>query len=151
VTAGPDVPEQHEAPSTTRFARLEITAVNRLVTEANDAIRAERHRLRLEGPSSSVRAERLWDLEQQPPKWLTAAIGRPPGKNTRSQAVLAWRRAAIAIDDYRREHGPHLGGDEALGRRPAEPRAARSFDLAQRALSAAREARQPSRSRSVER
>ncbi|HEX5782745.1 MAG TPA: hypothetical protein VFX80_12530, partial [Solirubrobacteraceae bacterium] len=107
---------------------LSYTRVNALATEANDAIRAELHRRRLERPHSSTRVERLSQLELQPPKWLTAAIGCPPGKHISPQAILAWRRAAIAIDDYRREHGPHVG-DDALGKPPAEPRAARSFDL----------------------
>lgn len=64
--------------------------------------------------------------------------------------MLAWRRAAIAIDDYRREHGPRLG-TESLGMRPSEPRAVRSFDLAQRAIAVSREARLPTRARSLER
>jgi hypothetical protein len=126
------------------------TRVNALATEANAAIREARNRVAANRSPLPVRAERLRELEEHPPKWLTAAIGRPPGKLVPAQVVLPWRRAALAIDDYRREHGAHLA-DDVLGERPTEPRAARSFDLAERAMSRAREAREATRRRSLER
>ena len=131
---------------------LSYTRVNRLVTEANAAIRRERERVapteRLDAPP---RGDRLQDLESDPPDWLRAAIGRAPGHFAASSAVRAWRQAALALDDYRREHGAHLRLDEPLGRRPQNPRAARSYDLAHRAMERAREARLLERRRSIER
>jgi hypothetical protein len=129
---------------------LTYTRVNHLISEANKAIQTERHRaarLDAEGPP---KARRLRELESKPPAWLKAAIGPPPGKH-RAEVTLSWRRAAIAIDDYRREHGTQLK-DEPLGSRPTDPRAARAYDLADRAITRAREARlPPSRRRSLER
>ena len=129
---------------------LTYTQVNRLMTEANQAIQKERQRIAPRRDGMPPRAVRLQELEAKPPRWLTSAVGRPPGKHVPAQVVLPWRRAALAIDDYRREHGAHLR-DEPLGSRPAEPRAARSFDLAERAITRAREAREATRRRSLER
>jgi DNA-directed RNA polymerase specialized sigma24 family protein len=129
---------------------LTYTRVNHLISEANKAVQTERHRaaqLDVDGPP---KARRLRELETNPPGWLKAAIGRAPGRNRSAEAALLWRRAALAIDDYRREHGPHLK-DEPLGDRPIEPRAARSYDLADRAIARVREARERSQSRSLER
>jgi hypothetical protein len=81
---------------------------------------------------------------------LKAAIGPPPGKH-RAEVTLSWRRPAIAVDDYRRGHGAHLK-EEPLGSRPSDPRAARAYDVADRAIARAREARlPPSRRHSLER
>jgi hypothetical protein len=130
---------------------LTYTRVNHLISEANKAVQSERHqaaRLDVEGPP---RARRLRELESNPPAWLRAAIGRSPGMNRSAEALLLWRRAALAIDDYRREHAEHLKG-EPLGSRPSDPRAARAYDVADRAITRAREARlPPSRRRSLER
>jgi len=73
------------------------------------------------------RAARLRELEDAPPGWLIEAVGRPParGKNA-SASILARQRAALAIDDYRRNHGwdsPYEGlgpkpTDDLLARRP---------------------------------
>jgi hypothetical protein len=61
-------------------------------------------RVERERPVASPRAARLRELEDEPPAWLTQAIGWPPGRNKSSSgAVLAWRRVALVIDDYRRE------------------------------------------------
>jgi RNA polymerase sigma factor (sigma-70 family) len=129
---------------------LSYTQVNRLMTEANQAIQKERQRVTPRRDGMPARAARLQELEEKPPKWLTRAIGRPPGKHVPAQIVLPWRRAALAIDDYRREHGVHVA-DDALGARPTEPRAARAFDLADRARTRAREAREATRRRSLDR
>ena len=129
---------------------LTYTRVNHLISEANKAVQAERQRaarLDVDGPP---KARRLRELESKPPAWLKAAIGPPPGKH-RAEVTLSWRRAAIAIDDYRREHGAQLK-EEPLGCRPSDPRAARAYDLADRAIARAREARlPPSHRRSLER
>jgi DNA-directed RNA polymerase specialized sigma24 family protein len=129
---------------------LTYTRVNHLISEANKAVHTERlraGRLDVEGPP---KARRLRELESKPPAWLKAAIGPAPGKH-RAEVTLSWRRAAIAIDDYRREYAPHLA-DAPLGARPVDPQAARAYDLADRAITRAREARlPPSRRHSLER
>jgi DNA-directed RNA polymerase specialized sigma24 family protein/predicted RNase H-like HicB family nuclease len=101
---------------------LSYTRVNWLVTEANAAIRRERERLapteRLDAPP---RGHRLQELEANPSEWLRTAIGRAPGQFAPASALLPWRQAALALDDYRREHGAHLQLNEPLGRRPERP------------------------------
>jgi hypothetical protein len=58
----------------------------------------------------SPRAERLWELEHHPPVWLVQRIGRPVATARRyespSELRRAWRRAALALDDYRQAAGP---------------------------------------------
>jgi hypothetical protein len=71
------------------------TLANALVAEANAAMRREHLRVAPEQQPRSARAARLRELEQEPPRWLHAAVGRPPGKNLPAEAVLAWRRAAL--------------------------------------------------------
>ena len=45
-------------------------------------------------------------MERQPPSWLTTAIGQPPaGRDTSVTHLSLWRRAALALDDYRRRRG----------------------------------------------
>jgi hypothetical protein len=75
---------------------------------------AERRALH-ERPVASPRAARLRELEDEPPEWLRAAIGRPvTRKRSNGGALLAWRRAALAIDDFGREYGSSAE-DDALG------------------------------------
>lgn len=54
---------------------------------------------------TSPRAQRLWELESNPPEWLTERIGRLPRINRRvsgqTETRRAWRRAALALDDLR--------------------------------------------------
>jgi choline dehydrogenase-like flavoprotein len=59
------------------------------------------------------------------PRWLKAAIGRRPRSQYDTPVLLAWRRAALAMDDYRRHYGRGLG-DEPLGNRPTDREAARA-------------------------
>src|SRR4051794_30202678 len=81
-----------------------------LVTRANlqvYEIIAERAR---HERASSPRAERLWQLERQQPKWLVDELGRLPRvthRNTDSLSTRrrAWRRAALALDDLREAVG----------------------------------------------
>jgi DNA-directed RNA polymerase specialized sigma24 family protein len=85
-------------------------------------------------PVASPRAARLRELQDHPPAWLVNTIGRIPGRHkSASNVVLAWRRAALALDDYR-----HLTGwnsrTEGLGPEPAEPAAYRAHQRAFRAL-----------------
>jgi DNA-directed RNA polymerase specialized sigma24 family protein len=85
----------------------------------------------------SPRAERLWQLEQSPPGWLVERIGRPtlarhrtPSPSTRR---LAWRRAAIALDDLRTVAGPARFA--AISQEPpAEPELRRLHAVATRAV-----------------
>ncbi|MDA0168374.1 sigma-70 family RNA polymerase sigma factor [Solirubrobacter taibaiensis] len=83
-----------------------MTRVNVLVRRVNDRL-SDLHedRLRQEPPVSG-RAGRLRELEQEQPEWLTDRIGALPGHKRGSFAGesvkrRAWRRAALALDDYR--------------------------------------------------
>ena len=87
-----------------------------------------------ERPVASPRAARLRELEDDPPEWLTSAIGRCPARSKSSVGVvLAWRRAALAIEDYRTV-SCHESPTEAIGLAPSEPAARRSYVRAQRAI-----------------
>jgi hypothetical protein len=99
------------------------TRVYQLITRANDRIHeilAERHHA---SEPSSRRAERLWELENDPPEWLTRHIGRVPRQSRRQSGQTlqrrAWRRAAMALDDYRDAAGRDL--DPLEGRLPPPP------------------------------
>ena len=129
---------------------LTYTRVNRLPAEANAALGEQQSRtvtVRVDGPP---RAVRLDELERKPPRWLQRAVGRRPPIWDDRRAVLAWRRAALALDDYRRNHGRGLG-DEPIGRRPSDREAARAFDLARSAIERAVAARSTGRQRERER
>jgi DNA-directed RNA polymerase specialized sigma24 family protein len=62
-----------------------------------------------ESDQGSPRADRLWQLEHDPPKWLIEKIGRPVKLNRRvagrTARRRAWLRAALALDDYRNVAG----------------------------------------------
>jgi RNA polymerase sigma factor (sigma-70 family) len=113
--------------------------VNHLIREANAAIQAEHARITGNDVPRSRRAARLSALENDPPAWLVSAIGRFRKRDS-EQAKRAWRRAALAIDDYRQTHGAHLR-EQPLGERPTDPAAARAFDLAARAAARSKETR----------
>jgi transposase len=129
---------------------ISLTRVNQLIAEANAAMRREQLRIGPDQQPRSPRAARLRELEEEPPVWLCASIGRPPGLTLRAEAVLAWRRAALAIDDYRREYAPGVDHDP-LRYRPPDPRGGRAHDLACRAAERARAAREVCRTRSLDR
>ena len=78
--------------------------IDQLLRAASVKLRdVSERRIEASRPVASPRAARLRELEDDPPKRLTEAIGRVPGRNKSSSGVvLAWRRAALAIDDYRR-------------------------------------------------
>jgi len=87
-----------------------------------------------ERPVASPRAARLRELQDDPPEWLTSTIGRCPARSKSSAGVmLAWRRAALAIEDYRTT-SCHDSPTEAIGLAPSEPAARRSYVRAQRAI-----------------
>jgi hypothetical protein len=87
-----------------------------------------------ERPVAMPRAARLRELESSAPEWLTSAIGRPPtlGKSA-AGVMLAWRRAALAIDDHRKLMG-HEPPDDALGPVPIDPSGRRSYARAVKAI-----------------
>jgi len=85
-------------------------------------------------PVASPRSARLRELETRPPAWLTAAIGTLPARSKSSAGVvLAWRRAALAIDDYR-TLACHDDADTSIGPRPIQPAAQRAWVRAERAI-----------------
>lgn len=126
-----------------------MTTVSRLVRRANERIHdtiAENQRAQ---QPSQGRAGRLEQLENDPPSWLAAAIGRPPGRRSAASAavLLHWRRAALLIDDYRKQQGVR-DADDAIGNRPADPDAARSYTLVAAAVERVHQVRHPCRGRS---
>jgi RNA polymerase sigma factor (sigma-70 family) len=130
---------------------LSFTRVNQLLGEANRVLRDEQSRVEVASViAQSPRAARLDQLERDTPRWLKAAIGPRPKSRYNNPALLAWRRAALAIDDYRRRYGRGLD-DEPLGSRPADREAARAFDLAAASIERVRAVRNPSRRHGIER
>jgi RNA polymerase sigma factor (sigma-70 family) len=113
------------------------TRVSQLVRRANDHIREALQELEAAEVSLPPRAERLQELETSPPQWLTREIGPPPhsrgGREGYATRLLGWRRAALAIEDYRQLTG-FDPGMHALGPRPRPDVYARAFDAAQRAI-----------------
>lgn len=75
----------------------------------------------------SPRAARLWELERDQPTWLTDRIGRGPRSCRRSVGQTeqrhAWRRTALALDDYRTAVGSDRFDDaiDSCRRSPAAP------------------------------
>jgi DNA-directed RNA polymerase specialized sigma24 family protein len=110
--------------------------VGYLLASAAAALReAAERRTECDRPVASPRAARLRELEDAPPEWLIEVVGRPPTRDKNASAsILAWRRAALAIDDYRHDHGwssPY----EGLGPRPTDDLVARrAHERAQQAV-----------------
>jgi hypothetical protein len=103
--------------------------------------RAE-HRAELERPVANPRAARLRELETEPPSWLIEAIGRAPTFNkSSSKVILAWRRAALAIDDYRNQHGWNHA-EIGIGPTPSQPVARRAHQHVERTIAQVRQERQ---------
>jgi hypothetical protein len=115
------------------------TRVGQLVSRANELLwDAAQTRERAERPQPQ-RAARLHELERNPPQWLTQVIGRPPGRaNHRASDLLLWRRAALALDDYRAQLG--RGREAELAVVPDDPRQARLHSSAWRAAERYRDA-----------
>jgi RNA polymerase sigma factor (sigma-70 family) len=125
------------------------TRIAHLIRRANDRMRDAVARQEFLPEPLPPRAQRLHDLETAPPLWLTSAIGRPDssrgGRQGYATRLLAWRRAALAIDDYRALTG-FAAEDAALGTRPSGERSARAYDAALRAIDALHQRRDASRS-----
>jgi hypothetical protein len=115
------------------------TRVGQLVRRANELLwDAAQARERAERPQPP-RAARLQELERNPPQWLVQAIGRRPGRaNHRASDLLLWRRAALALDDYRAQLG--RGREAELVIAPDDPAEARMHRAAWRAAQRYREA-----------
>jgi DNA-directed RNA polymerase specialized sigma24 family protein len=87
-----------------------------------------------ERPVASPRAARLRELEDEPPEWLTKVIGQCPHRSKSSAGViLSWRRAALAIDDYRRTTS-YEHPREAIGFVPRDHDQKRAYIRAERAI-----------------
>jgi DNA-directed RNA polymerase specialized sigma24 family protein len=113
--------------SRSRVAQLLVDAALR-VSQLNE----ERHDD--ERPVASPRAARLRELEDEPPLWLTNAVGmRPSRSKSSSGVVLAWRRAALVIDDYRSAYC-HDSPSDAIGPTPIDAEARRFHQRAERAI-----------------
>jgi DNA-directed RNA polymerase specialized sigma24 family protein len=114
---------------------VSVARVTRLLQDAGVYLQERTmRRAELERPVASPRASRLRELEVDPPEWLVEAIGRAPTFNKSSaRPVLAWRRAALAIEDYRAEAGWH-SKEVGLGPTPIQPDARRAHERAQQAM-----------------
>jgi RNA polymerase sigma factor (sigma-70 family) len=102
---------------------------------AKVARRVETRRTRIDEPEPAMppRAARLRELEADPPRWLTNAIGCPRQDRSPSALVLAWRRTALLIDDYRRRSGYRCATD-AIGPMPIDGDTWRAHRRAERAI-----------------
>jgi len=120
---------------------LTRSQLNRRLVRANRALEQLIDARRQAERPLPPRVARLRALEQDPPGWLTGALGRPPrGRHARAEALLEWRRAALAIDRYRERFGI-TDTTSALGERPRAPAAGRAHDDARRHIERARHAR----------
>jgi RNA polymerase sigma factor (sigma-70 family) len=127
---------------------ISYTRVNALLAEARRYMYADVAGARAE-VSRHPRVARLHRLEQDTPRWLAKLIGRPPAV-TQPEAMLPWRRAALAIDRYRTER--RLSESRyGLGERPSDIEAARQYDRVRELIAASKASRQIGRGRAVER
>jgi DNA-directed RNA polymerase specialized sigma24 family protein len=109
--------------------------VDHLLVRAYEAMReilAERTRGERR---SSPRAARLWELEHEPPSWLVDRIGLPrraSHKHGVETERRSWRRAALALGDYRAALRPNSLG--ALSSAPpADPAVGQLYERVVRA------------------
>lgn len=113
------------------------TRVSQLIRQANYRTREALQELEAAETAMPPRAERLRQLESSPPAWLTREIGRPPrgrgGRDGYATRLLGWRRAALAIEDYRQLTG-FDSVVHAFGVRPGPEPLAQAFDAAQQAV-----------------
>jgi DNA-directed RNA polymerase specialized sigma24 family protein len=128
------------------------TRVQQLITRVNDQIHEQLAERMHADDRFSPRAERLWQLETQTPAWLTGRIGKVPRHSRRTsgttEARRAWRRAAIALDDYRTATGP-APFDELLDAPARDPELERLRRTALRAIECLEHTRAPDRRRGL--
>jgi DNA-directed RNA polymerase specialized sigma24 family protein len=123
-----------------------VTRVGQLVARANFGVADIRaNRTQADAPRPP-RAQNLRELEHDPPTWLVERIGGTPQslrkRSQHAQQWRAWRRAALALDDYRRH-----AGDEAVRegfpRPPSDPEGRRLHARAVQAIDALEHERNP--------
>ncbi len=84
---------------------ISSTRVNQLLASASVRMREMDIR---EHEATAPRARQLRALEEEPPQYLVAAIGRPPSSNRKSgneDLRREWKRLALSIDDFRTANG----------------------------------------------
>lgn len=113
-----------------------FSRVTTLVRRSNEKLHEAIGEMRTDEQDLPPRARRLRELENEPPIWLLNELGPVPqsrgGRVACAAQRLQWRRAALAIEDYRRLSGfrdPQRG----LGPRSDEPLAALAHASARRA------------------
>jgi DNA-binding CsgD family transcriptional regulator len=127
-----------------------LRQVDRLLARARARLYKQAAQREMETRPPTERAARLASFERDPPGWIVSRIGKPPGGfRGGAVALLAWRRAALAIDDYRRAHDLRLARPDHEPS-PATPEAARAWDLTAAAIQRVEETRVPSRDRGRE-
>jgi DNA-directed RNA polymerase specialized sigma24 family protein len=111
-----------------QFTKPEIAAitgdsvgrVDKLVSTASERIQQILNARLPQRQQLAPRAERLWSLENEPPEWLASRIGGPPRLSRKSGGTIemrrAWRRAAIALDDFRQAIGVESFESHGLAR-----------------------------------
>jgi DNA-directed RNA polymerase specialized sigma24 family protein len=110
-----------------------MTRVGQLVRRASEALWTAAEKRQERETPAPPRVARLRALEREPPPWLTGAIGGPPtGRDTSVTHILLWRRAAVALDDYRRRRGELAA--PALESPPDDPRLASMHSAAWRTV-----------------
>lgn len=118
------------------------TRVNQLLSAADTRLYRLAER---EAAQDHPRAGRLLALEDAPPEYLRVAIGRPPKLENRRYAAQVllreWRRAAIAIEDFRERWGV-TDPIRALGAPPAESEQRRARNEARLRIERCRQERE---------
>ena len=115
------------------------TRVWELVSRANSALAEAALAQERGNVPQPPRVARLQELEREPPQWLIETLGRPPGRTNHSaNTLLLWRRAAIALDDYR---GQLAGRSNDLDAAPTDPELASTHCTAWRAVQRYRDSR----------
>jgi hypothetical protein len=126
------------------------TRVHHLTVRADEAIDELVLQRRSERGEMAPRAARLWELEHDPPDWLVAKIGPLPKSSRkvggRSLQRRQWRRAAMALDDYRAITGAE-GFEAMTTNAPTNPALTAPHAKAMRAISELVELRDRERSR----
>lgn len=112
---------------------LSLGRVSVLLAKAARLVEARGNRIDKPEAAMPPRAVRLRELEVDPPLWLTNAIGHPRPDRSASALVLAWRRTALLIDDYRRRSG-HRSLTDAIGPTPIDREGRRAHRHVERAI-----------------
>lgn len=113
---------------------LSPSRVSVLLRKAAHLVEASGQELHTREPAVSSRAGRLRGLEDAPPAWLVNAIGpRPGGDQSTSARVVAWRRTALLIDDYRERVG-HSSATDPLGATPMDRDSRRAYRRVEHAV-----------------